>query len=211
MCNRSGSTDGSEAGFTLLEVTLALMISGLVLLTVVHGLGVARSTWTALTERSQMLREYRNLYQQLYMDLHSLGRSRRVHPATSGYRLRGDTESLAISTVSGPYHSGRADYHYDASMRAVLRSSSDLPATHDSAREAGCGEDILIKGVAGVRFEYFAPLNDSWVTSWNDELTGQLPKLIKVEIRYAFSTSKPPLQLPSFQIEIPMATASDSE
>ena len=196
--------DGYKAGFTLLEITLAVAILATMSLAIYRFVQANVTGMRFSAEQTAADARYTGLVNMLTAQWQSL-------PPGVG-ALLGEPFKLSdmprdeITWVcsAGPglltrYASG--DFVVALRMREskTVRNTYDLGVTRQAAEETG-GESPgswfpLIENIRGIQIRYFDPRLNSWVERWTD--TSTLPRLVKLDI------ARPDLSVP-WEVIIPL-------
>jgi prepilin-type N-terminal cleavage/methylation domain-containing protein len=195
---------GCKAGFTLLEITLAVAILATMSLAIYRFVQANVTGMRFSAEQTAADARYTGLVNMLTAQWQSL-------PPGVG-ALLGEPFKLSdmprdeITWVcsAGPglltrYASG--DFVVTLRMREskTVRNTYDLGVTRQAAEETG-GESPgswlpLIENIRGIQIRYFDPRLNSWVERWTD--TSTLPRLVKLDI------ARPDLSVP-WEVIIPL-------
>jgi prepilin-type N-terminal cleavage/methylation domain-containing protein len=196
--------DGYKAGFTLLEITLAVAILATMSLAIYRFVQANVTGMRFSAEQTAADARYTGLVNMLTAQWQSL-------PPGVG-ALLGEPFKLSdmprdeITWVcsAGPglltrYASG--DFVVTLRMREskTVRNTYDLGVTRQAAEETR-GESPgswlpLIENIRGIQIRYFDPRLNSWVERWTD--TSTLPRLVKLDI------ARPDLSVP-WEVIIPL-------
>ena len=192
----------APAGFTLLEVLVALVVLGLVLGGLVQGtrfgLRVAdrqAATIAASADLDATERVLRGLIQQ--MDPGSL---------TSAPLLLAGATSLGFTTdlsvVAPSLGVGEADIGLGVTPdhRLVLRWTPHLHATRLSAPPAAT-ETTLLPGVTRVQFDYCCDAGGQWLGAWTEQA---LPALIRMQFVFPADSRRswPPMAVAPMRMRL---------
>jgi general secretion pathway protein J len=187
MCRRA------EAGFTLIEVLVSLVLLALVLVLLAGGLRYARSTWDAAARLDELagadmaetflrarLAEAMPLYEQ-----------RTAGTVRALFYGAGDTMSFVAPAPNGPAGTGLYRYTLEAvagagaSRRTLAVSlAPHLPSVSDAALEQPPEWYALMRNIRSVSFRYFgrgAPRSDpAWHAAWTR--TDAMPNLVEIAV-----------------------------
>lgn len=172
---------GRNAGFTLLEVLVVLLILGLI----VAGLaGGTRLGLAAIGAQSKAAAEYRDLepvdraLRRLVVNISLPADDRK--PGLVG-EPTGFACVTAMSAAGGPPSRVDAYVALDAAHRIVLRWSPHLHAERLAPRPAPA-EEVLLQGVDRLEVSYLSPDRTGWLRSWSRV---DLPALIRIRLLFA--------------------------
>jgi general secretion pathway protein J len=188
-------------GFTLIEVLVALALMSLIGTILIESLRVAGHTWQRVTREAGNIDEITRAQDFLRQRLAAVQPPKPAGGSdSSAESFLGQADRLEFSSVSpGAAHGGLVRYslglsqsepaNVDLGYRPLRHGLSPTPAAEDAT-------EPLIAHATGLSIQYWENATGSsghWVDQWTD--TSQLPKLIRIEIRFAASDSRrwPPL------------------
>jgi general secretion pathway protein J len=179
------------AGFTLIEVLVALAVTGLVSLLLVQGIGLAALGFDRLSRGAERLDESRGVDQVLR---HALASAAAI-PAGAGIGFAGDAARVSFLSLVADNGPGlyRIEIALDASSgerRLVLTRRVAAPDAQPRVERS-----ILARGVRAFRIAYFGAAALGEEPSWHDRWDGlgYLPRLIRIELDTADAPARPPL------------------
>ncbi len=172
---------GDDAGFTLLEIIVALVVLGVLLVTLSQGVHFGFAAWgrqdqTLRTGETLQAtdRTLRRLVEQLYPGTERDAAKLRGRPHAAAF-----TSSLPIGRDGEP---SEADIGLtvDHDNRLVL---SWLPHVHAQLLQAAPAPHVavLLENVAGLQLSYWSDTSKQWSHDW-DENT--LPDLVRIRIEF---------------------------
>lgn len=171
---------GRHAGFTLLEVLVALAVLGIVMASLAGGtqlgLAAAGSQARAVAER-QDLEPVDRLLRRVVA-----GIALPNDPRQAG--LVGSRTGFACLTKSpAPGAASRVDavVTADGDHRLVLRWSAHLHAARLLPRPPPA-EEVLLQGLDRLEVSYLSPDRSGWLGSWNRT---DLPALVRIQLVFA--------------------------
>jgi len=192
-----GGRHRPEAGFTLIEVVVSLVLLALLLALLAGGLRYARSTWDAAARLDELagadmaetflrarLAEAMPLYEQ-----------RRAGVVSALFRGDGDAMSFVAPAPNGPAGAGLYRYTLEAAAGAGPRLGSGrralvvmlvphLPSLGDSVVERSPDRYELMRNIRSVSFRYFGRgdlrAEPAWHAAW--PRTDALPNLVEIAI-----------------------------
>jgi general secretion pathway protein J len=192
-----GGRHRPEAGFTLIEVLVSLILLALLLAMLAGGLRYARSTWDAAARLDELagadmaetflrarLAEAMPLYEQ-----------RRAGTVRALFRGDGDAMSFVAPAPNGPAGAGLYRYTLEAAPGAgprlgagrralVVELVPHLPSISDSALERPPDRYELMGNIRSVSFRYFGRgdlrAEPAWHGAW--PRTDALPNLVEIAI-----------------------------
>lgn len=176
-----------EAGFTLLEMLVALVVFGLVMAGLTQTFRYGLSAWSAANRRAPAAEQLAAVDAAL---------ARMIAQAQPG-SLSGRADALAFTTrlpAGAGLKTGLADaaIALDPNGVLILRYGAHppgIPLVHPPAPRT----ETLAQGVTALQFTYLAPQDSgppTWSNVWDD---GGLPLLIRVHLRLASGQSWPDL------------------
>jgi general secretion pathway protein J len=180
-----------SAGFTLIEMTVALALLGFIALLVFDSLRFGQRSYESSTRKGAAAwqvfasqRLIRNLIETAYpQQPDAIG-------ATIEHGLAGEAQRLAI-TAAAPLASGGAGlYRYEIALRAHAEGGNDLvirwrAQLAGTADEASYVEEVLIERVAGLSVSYES--GAGWSERWFEPM---LPRLVRVKVSFAAGDSR---------------------
>ena len=179
------SRPSGQAGFTLLELLVALVVLGFVISGLAGGTQLALAsmrTQTRFVQRHQDLQPVDQLLRRLVAGMVLPGDARLAGLAGKGQNLICITK---LPDSDGSLIRVDASLAVDAEHRLVLQWLPHLHA-RSVAPAPEPATEILLAQVRRVEFSYLSPAGDGWLSSWN---RADLPALIRV--RLVFSLGDP--------------------
>ena len=189
----SGTQGRPDAGFTLIEVLVSLVLLALLLTLLAGGLRYARSTWDATARLDEvaaadMVETFLRARLAEAMPLYEQRKAGMVRALFSG---AGDSMSFVAPAPNGPAGTGLYRYTLEAAAGAgagqrtlVVRLVPHLPLLSDSALERPPERYDLLRNVRTVSFRYFGRgalrSDPAWHTAW--PRTDALPSLVEIVI-----------------------------
>ena len=190
---RRGMQGRPDAGFTLIEVLVSLVLLALLLTLLAGGLRYARSTWDATARLDEvaaadMVETFLRARLAEAMPLYEQRKAGMVRALFSG---AGDSMSFVAPAPNGPAGTGLYRYTLEAAAGAgagqrtlVVRLAPHLPLLSDSALERPPERYDLLRNVRTVSFRYFGRgdlrSDPAWHTAW--PRTDALPSLVEIVI-----------------------------
>jgi general secretion pathway protein J len=188
-----GGCHRPEAGFTLIEVLVSLVLLALLLTLLAGGLRYARSTWDAAARLDQLadadmaetflrarLAEAMPVYEQ-----------RKAGTVRALFRGDGDSMSFVAPAPNGPAGAGLYRYTLEAGggrgsgwRMLVVELVPHLPSLSDSALERPPDRYELMRNIRSVSFRYFGrgdqQAEPAWHVAW--PRADVLPSLVEIVI-----------------------------
>ena len=189
----------NDAGFTLLEMLVALVVFGLLMAGLSQTMRYGLAAWTAETHGATGSED------KVAVD----GAIRRLIEQAAPDSFVGQPGGLAFTSVL-PEGAGLNDRLADIALRVdagghlVLRWTPH-PAGVPLAPPLAPHEELLLEGVEAIQISYLAPQPTGpaiWVSRWQ---SNGLPLLVRIGITFADATSWPDL------VAAPVARGSDTE
>jgi len=180
-----------HGGFTLVEVVVALAVTGLLMLVLYDGLHLGMRSWAGGMDRSERSEALRRL--ERFMR----GQLARVHlpvgaadGLAGGPRYRGEpTRMRFVGRLSG--HAGRGGaYGFDLGvergrhgMRLTVRYALDAAYAGAPGAPPESHHEVLLDDIGAVRFSYFG-VDEHGRWQWSDrwDRARVLPTLVRVEV-----------------------------
>lgn len=187
-----GGRHRAEAGFTLIEVLVSLVLLALLLTLLAGGLRYARSTWDAAARLDElagadMAEAFLRARLAEAMPLYEQRKAGTVRALFYGDR---DTMSFVAPAPNGPAGAGLYRYTLEAAAgagrerRLVVALEPHLPPLSDSALERPQDRYDLMRSIRSVSFRYFGRgdlrAEPAWHTTW--PRTDALPNLVEIVI-----------------------------
>jgi prepilin-type N-terminal cleavage/methylation domain-containing protein len=195
---------GMERGFTLIEVTIALVLLALMASVLYGSLSLAGTSWDRGELKAQQTAEMRLTEDFLRRTLTSQHPLRLQKVVEKPLYFVGASDSLSYA-VALPGRAGAGMYFFkialtpngNTSRLTLARMIPDYAAT--SPPDFGNADvSILADGVVEARFGYFGRdpgaadvVTPTWRDRWDDQQ--RLPDLIRLDVKLANGTSWPPL------------------
>jgi general secretion pathway protein J len=179
--NRRGSR---EAGFTLIEVLIGVMLLAMLATLIASGTRIAGRAWNSAERQSSEIDDMDAVQGLLRR---TIARARpafaAADPADMTVAFRGEPDTLTLVSAqpgtqdNGPWMRERFFVGRSGSTRALFMSWQSAGATP-------VGEARLLDHVAMVRFAYFGPPRpgeaSAWLEQWTDR--DRLPELVRVAV-----------------------------
>ncbi len=162
-----------QQGFTLLELLIAITITGIILGLVFSFLQQGLATWERVELESEADQYLRVLENQLRKDLQCIFYSELYN----NNQFKGDyqeLEWLIIEDETLKKVSYLTEYNYNQLTRRVIEMGDNY---QDSEINYICGERL-----ERVEFHFYDPQNDYWRGNWNLSDIGYLPSLVRLVI-----------------------------
>lgn len=191
-------------GFTLLELTIALLLLALMSSVLYGSLSLSATSWDrgqAKAEQAADMRQAGEFLRQALAAEHPL----RLHKAVDQpLYFSGANDALAFAAAA-PGRVGGGIYYFrialapggESSRLSLSRAMPDYAALKPPSFD-GADQSVLADGIAQVRFSYFGrdpDANDAVAPTWRDRWDDPqiLPLLIRMEVKTAQGASWPPL------------------
>ena len=192
----------APAGFTLLELLVAIAIMGLLGAAMAGGVRFGLTAWQAGGEQTEALMDGRSLHGLLRGQL-----------ATTPLRLLRGPDRQAVAAFWGEPHRLRflgrlpqaarpgGDTVLDYERTAAGTLTVSWRALGEEGDDTSDRREVVLTDVAGLRFGYYGRSAGSPVASWHDGWTGRdrLPELVRVEVT---AKDDQPWRLPPFVVAI---------
>ena len=186
-----------DAGFTLLELLVAITLLGLIVTLLFGGLRFGTRAWEAADERIDQSSELqvvqsfmrRRLGQAYPLDVSQPAAERRI-------AFAGTPEGVTFATML-PAHLGLGGFYWlsfysdegSDGKRLVASWRLFQPGTDEVADAGAAGITVLAERISGVEFSYFGPSDPGRPAEWQDrwEGVGSLPALVRIGVSFAES------------------------
>jgi general secretion pathway protein J len=186
-----------EAGFTLVELLVALALFGLLSTALFGSIRFGMTAWMRGTTRADQVDQIlhaQNLLRGLIEEAYPLFRP--AVPFGGHVEFDGTQQSLDFlsSTPIARGADGRSRFRLAIERRGdganlVLTSSLELAWPERGAQPVGA---VLLAGVGGVELSYFGVTGADRIATWHDAWRGQstLPQLTRIRVRFAGGDSR---------------------
>lgn len=174
------SAVSTQAGFTLVEVILAIVILSLVTLIIGSGFRLGIDAWERGDRETSDIQKYRVLYELFSRQLKSSYPYRMKIDEDNVVIFKGESDSITFVTVSNDsYVSGFRWIRYRYKDGALLFREGMLP--DKKLFETNSADDEVIESNIGeVKFSYLASDAEEWKGSW--ETGDGLPAAVMFKI-----------------------------
>lgn len=192
VCSSSRTRPRNDAGFTLLEVLMALTLTGMVMLAALsllrntYGLWQRNFSEDATTRAARLLTiNMRRIVDRAYYYPYLDGKIEHLRGTDDGFDLPVVTERNGI----------QREGLYFAEGQIVIRQ-------YDTAQPNEVREELLLEKVAAAKFTYLQADRGVWVDYWDDR---DYPRLIRLEISLrAEDTAGGEKRVPPLVVSIPV-------
>jgi general secretion pathway protein J len=205
--NRAART----AGFTLIEVLVALALMGLISTVLIASLEIGGHTWQRVTRTAMQTDEIAR--SQAFLRL----RLATIHPVSAGSSHGPSAESLLGTSTSLEFVSSAPGSGNDRLLRYRIGPSSggysDIEVAYRPDRSgsshavaADWSRETLLAGAQGISIQFWESASDipgRWVDHWEGK--NQLPDLIRIEVSFASDDQR---QWPPLYVEPKIDTSS---
>jgi general secretion pathway protein J len=185
---------GGDAGFTLVEIVVALALAGLVSLIMMHGIGLAARGLDRLSQHAQRLDERRSLEMLMRRALDAAV----AIPVVEGEpAFVGRPTSISFTSVVEDGGPGlyRIKLAYDTTGKVPAVSlSRRLAATSAATRR---DESVLVRQIRYFEIAYFGTTSPGDEPVWHRNWTGiaYLPQLVRITLDADNGREQPPIIL----------------
>lgn len=182
-------------GFTLLEVLVAMTLMSVILVLLYGGMRMGARSWEASTQRAEIMSDLRlvqdfirrQLRQSTTVFFNDPDDGRIVAFLGEEDQLRLVTPMLAYLGFGGLYW-----VHYDVvrdgeASALRIRWWPYQPDGEEEADDDLAGESVLLRGIDGLRFEYFGSEDPAEDPQWQDrwESPRLRPQLVRLSLDWA--------------------------
>jgi general secretion pathway protein J len=201
--NDIGPAIDREAGFTLIEMVVAMTILGTMLMLLYSGLSFALRSWDAGDVNGRLTMDRRIGENFLRREVSELFPMRWKDPVTLKVAFEGDSRHMRFvsSRPAGIALGGLAlvslEVEDDPRNRRARHLVMRRAMPDDEARDFGPLEksepSILIANVDAVGFSYFGAENDFAEPKWTDDwrFTSRVPQMVRLRVKTAEGTMLP--------------------
>jgi general secretion pathway protein J len=176
-----------DAGFTLLEMLVALVVFGLLMAGVAQAMRYGMSAWNAETRRAQEPET------MAAVD----GALRRIFEQAAPGSMTGEADQVALTA---PLPAGSPLPEQLADIAILVTPGHELlfrwrphPAGIPLVKQPAPADELLLPGVSAIKLQYLAAQPDGstvWVDQWKG---GGLPLLVRLGITFEGTTTWPDL------------------
>ena len=160
-----------ERGFTLLELTAAMLVTSLIILTVASSLAAIAGAWERGERRTAEREAIRVLTRRIGRELSGVGQG----PFGTGSGFRGERDELGFVAVGDE---GPRRLELLARQGRIVMTESILRRA-DQAETAT--EIALAEPVDRMAFSYYDPAGKAWRYDWPAN-AGRPPSLVRLEV-----------------------------
>ena len=184
------SIQGRQTGFTLLEVLVALVVLGFLVIGLTHGVGAGLKMWGAQTNRVGQTSELDAAARLLRTILTGMvaSPSGGVNPAAAGNtEIEGGPDSLAFvgDLPDGLGASRRADIKIELHQRKLMLRWTPRRHELSSAPPPEPIETELIGGVEHLSLAYWGAPGPGQPSGWQSQWDGPgIPALVRVRLAF---------------------------
>jgi general secretion pathway protein J len=195
-----------QAGFTLVEVVLAMVLLGTMMLLLYSGLNFSLRSWNASDANGRRVADNRVAENFLRREVGELYPMRWRDPNFLKYAFEGKQHELrfvssrraglasgGLSVVGIDVEPGKAPHTFDLVMRRAQASGT----VNDFSVLDEAQPSILVPDVDAVDFSYFGATNDFTDPEWTDEwkYDARMPLLVQMTVHTARADPPPPMIL----------------
>jgi general secretion pathway protein J len=188
-----GVCHGTEAGFTLIEVLVSLVLLALVLGLLAGGLRYARSTWDAAARLDELAGSdmAESFLRARIAEAMPLYEQRRAGTVRALFLGAGDAMTFVAPAPNGPAGAGLYRYTLEAAAGAgpgrrmlIVKLAPHLPWLNDSVLERPPEQYELMRSIRSVSFRYFGRselrAGPAWHAAWTR--ADAMPNLVEIAI-----------------------------
>jgi general secretion pathway protein J len=177
-----------EAGFTIVELLVSLLILGMLILMIIMGLGTGRRVWERMDQSALSIETIEGAQTLLRDRIERTYGATRFDSATPYADFRGLPNRISFLApppeVNRPQALRRYDLSLDGNGNLLLSSWSDVAADPDRPAITSV---VVLRGVQGMDVAYFgtaAPdLTPRWRPTWDHQAAP--PRLVRVRLAFA--------------------------
>ena len=185
----------AQAGFTLVEIVIAMVLLGTMLLLLYSGLAFALRSWDAGDVNGRRVADWRISENFLRREVSEIFAMRWKDANFVKFAFEGEREHLRFvsSRAAGVSLGGLSLVGLEIEPAADRRAGRNLVmrramASDDVSDFAPLGEgqkSLLLPGVESVEFAYFGAENDFTEPAWTDawKFTARMPTMVRLRVR----------------------------
>jgi general secretion pathway protein J len=196
----------AHSGFTLVEVVIAMVLLGTMMLLLYAGLNFSLRSWNAGDTNGRRVADGRIADNFLRREVGELYPMRWQDPNTLRYAFDGKPHELrfvssrragisagGLSVVAIQAEQGAAARTFDLTMRRA-QASGDV---NDFAPLEHAQPSVLLTGIDSVDFAYFGAPNDFSDPEWADEwkYPARMPQLVRMTVHSIRGDTLPPMTM----------------
>lgn len=167
-----------EEGFTLLEILIAITITGIIIGAVFIFLHQGLRIWENYGREEDYSQYIRVLDKNLKNDLKHIFYSE----YTERNLFKGDNNGLEFYVLKNDILQ-KITYQPDYQQNSIIKSIATIDELTENPEEKTLSF-IISKEITRINFLFYDPENNYWENSWsyNDDAKGYLPDVVKIEI-----------------------------
>ena len=187
----------AQAGFTLIEMVVAMVLLGAMMMLVYQGLTFGLRGWDAADANGRRTADRRIAENFLRREVREMFPMRFKDPITLKFAFDGKADSLRFASARPAGISALGLSLVSLTLEdagngkrtrnLVMRRAMPDDAAKDFSPLDTAERIVLFEGVDRVAFQYFGSENDftepAWVDSW--EFPGRVPQMIRMSVRTA--------------------------
>ncbi len=197
-----------QAGFTLIELVVAMVLLGIMMLLLYSGLTFALRGWDAGDANGRNIVDRRIGENFLRRELSEIFPMRWKDPMTLKFAFEGEAQRMKFvsSRPAGVSLGGLSLVSLEVAQDSARKSrhlTMRRAMPDDEAKDFGpldrAEPTVLIADVESVAFAYFGSENDFTESKWTDTWTyaGRVPQMVRMRVKTADGTA-----LPEFMVRI---------
>jgi len=195
-----------QSGFTLVEVVLAMVLLGTMMLLLYGGINFSLRSWNAGDANGRRVADGQIADNFLRREVGELYPMRWQDPNVLRYAFEGKQHDLrfvssrragvsagGLSVVAIQAEQGSAPRTFDLTMRRA-QASGDV---NDFSPLEQAKPSVLLAGIEGVDFAYFGAVNDFSDPEWTDDwkYPARMPQLVRMTVHGAHGDTLPPMTI----------------
>jgi general secretion pathway protein J len=194
--NRSVSAANCSAGFTLLEVMVAMLLLAIIMTTSVTMLFINLKGWDGLTEHSDAVQQEFLIQKRVTSLIQHIVPLVWRDQKQRLLALTGANQQLQFISKAPQQHRDGGLFEYllvqenshDQGVSLVLYFSPHDPNAAELTLPENGTRRVLVTGLEAVEFSFFGSKQDRETTAWHDSWeaeSSRYPELIRMTLRYA--------------------------
>ncbi len=189
----SSPSTAASRGFTLLELIIAITLTGLIMLLAFSAMRLAISSWRTVESVDASLEELQVVQGFLRRQLEQARSVTRTNQTEQNTTLKGNVRALNFIApmpgsrlgVWGLYRFSLAFVPVDSGTNLQITYTLALPPADPGQISGETQTRILLRNLEAGAFSYFGTLTVKEPATWHDEWTSDasLPQLVRVRLR----------------------------
>ncbi len=163
----------SDDGFTLLEVLIGVVISGIILASVFMLFDLGLSSWDKIDTGNNLEQQWKVFSTLLKEDLHNIF----VSPLLNKNHFTGNNQNISW-LVLGEKGLNKVSYSYNPYQGSLMRQVTSTK----KEKIISNNEFFVDSKIQNMNFYFYDKVNDYWKSNWSYQEISALPIAVKVEV-----------------------------